>query len=180
MINVYLSKSNLASSGRISEARNTLLRDPRVEVSEHQGGSYNNQELLNSDVLFLVVSQDVYGTVPTIGWVGRGQYEQVKEAMENDIPVYLIFKQPRNQTISFREVVNYSIDGTDWKLNFGRVDLSGTIYYLDWSSHALPDSVRIKTNEKLRGIAGKPVPLRDSLSNSEINLLICSTYIPNH
>lgn len=197
---VYLSKSGVASSDRVEEARLALQKDPEVEIVEYTGATYSNQELLNSDILFLVLREDglggeLDGEDVDVVWVGKGQYEQVRDAFRAKIPVYVIMTQsggpdPDACDIYFKEVQAFQEDGGDWKTSYGILHLTGPVYNLDWNSDSLPSAVLTQLKRNTYASSNKrsyrdqgPIPVgaveRGPIPDFDKRprLLLCSTHI---
>lgn len=186
---VYLSKSNLADSSRVNEVRLALSKDPNVTIVEHKTGSYTNQELLDSDMVFLVIPTSISSEESV--YVGRGQYEQVKDAHSKEIPVFAVYKQDGIEDVDeidiyFKEVVGHWEHGGDWQRSYGTLQMSGRNHNIDWSTarskHSLPTALTSKLYPcRVKGTMipteKGPIPNFDNDARLPVSLLLCSTRI---
>ena len=134
-ISVYLSKSNLVSPDELIFTR-AILNENYEKLNEFQGGVYNSGLVWKSDVFISLpyeTSRVEYFNKTLQGgyYVGKGQYTELKIALERGKPCYCVSSVDSHGML-LEKIVGVSInDLNDYKKKHASVILTTETLFLE-------------------------------------------------
>lgn len=135
---VYLSKSNMSNPDILFLVRSILSRFDII-VNEFTGGSYSHDQIKGANYLLLLPPDIDYPDAEQGTAVGRGQYEQVKYALDNDIEILIIndiIEEDGFYKILISDVMDVELNrnAMDWRSNYAWVEHNSlNIELCNWS-----------------------------------------------
>ena len=89
----------------------------KENITMHMGGAYDATKLIKADLIIVAEHPNHKKTV------GKGIYSEIKNALDNIIPAYMICISPEHDP-SFSKILVYDIkDTNDWKNNYGIIEV---------------------------------------------------------